>query len=280
VNDEPFVPSDAQAIIDAARAIAVPVSLDPEAGPWTFVIPKDGRLEIPDLAAWRQHPMRKRGTYHPATVDALLDYIEMHHSAEATTIWIDQRAGMVEAVLNDNEQNEANWADHRALLELTPSPEWNYWTLNDQKMLTQEDFAEHLEGGLEEIIEPDGAQMLEIASSFHATSGATFRSAIRLSSGEQQLQYDETVTAGAGTRGDMTVPSRFMLALSPFVGEDPYKLVARLRFRVTGGTLRLGYWLDRPDRARRDALEQIAEQIKTRFPNVYAGTPAPPGQYR
>jgi len=270
------IPSDAAAIIQAARETAKPATLEPELdGPHAFIVPFGARVEIPDLSAWRSRPMRKRGTYFPTTVDALTDYVEQHKT-DGTTIWVNGDAAVVEAVLNDNETSDAGWRDHRALLKLRPSAEWLYWLGNDQKMLSQEDFSEHLEGGLDEILEPDGAEMLEIAHSFHATSGATFRSAIRLASGEQQLQYDETITAGAGRSGDLTVPTRFMLGLSPFVGEDAYKLVARLRFRITGGTLKLGYWLDRPDRARRDALDSIAETIASRLPNVYAGEPAAP----
>lgn len=140
-------------------------------------------------------------------------------------------------------------------------------------MMTQVEFAEHIEAGLEEIIEPEAASMLELAQNFHATTDATFRSSTRLQSGEQRLQYDEEVKASAGASGDMTVPTAFLLGLAPFVGEDPYKLAARLRFRVNGGRLTLGYVLDRPDRVRRDAIEQIAERLGVRFPNSYVGTP-------
>lgn len=273
-------PGDAAAIIEAARETADPATLIGEDGPQAFVIPKDATLEIPDLSAWRAYPYRKRGLYWPGTVQSLIDYVGKHADTDSTTIWIDQDDAVIAAVLNDHAPTEAHWGDHRAILDLKPSPEWLYWTKNDQKLLSQEEFVEHLEAGIDDILEPTGAELLELAQSFHATSGATFRSSIRLASGEQQLQYDETIAATAGARGEVTVPTRFMLGISPFVGEDPYKIVARLRFRVTGGTLRLGYYLDRPDRVRRDALEQIADRIAETFANVYAGVPSAPPSYR
>lgn len=264
---------DAQAIVDAARAISIPYELDPEK-PLAFVIPSDARLEIPQLDAWRSRPTRTRGTYYPATVDSFVAYAIRHATEEHTTVWVHPTSGQIEALLDDNAPGESGWGDHRAVLRLEPTPEWNYWLANDQRLLSQQDFAEHVEGGMGEIVEPDGATMLELAQNFHATSGATFRSSIRLSSGQQQLQYDEEVQASAGTRGDMVVPTKFLLAISPFTGEDPYKLAASLRFRVSGGKLQLGYWLDRPERVQRDAIEQIADKLAARFPNTYIGTAA------
>lgn len=69
--------------------------------------------------------------------------------------------------------------------------------------------------------------------------------------------------------------SLFVLSLSPFVGEDPYRVEARLRHRINSGDLRIGYRLDRPDDVKRDALEQIAKRIRDEFANVYIGEPAP-----
>lgn len=141
-------------------------------------------------------------------------------------------------------------------------------------MQNQEGFAEHIEGGLEEIVTPDAADMLEIAQSFHAVSAATFRSQKRLASGEQQFQYDEELTATAGKTGNLTVPTTILLAVAPFIGEERYKLTARLRFRLSGGKLTLGYILDRPDAVVRDALEGVAERLAAEFPRVFVGEPA------
>lgn len=272
MTDNEIQRGDAQAIIDAARETARPVELDPEK-PLAFVLPDDATLETPDLREWRSRPFRKQGIYMPATVDSFVDYVNAHLDDDDTTIWVHPTSGRIEALLNDNALGHPGWGDHRALLRLEPTPEWLYWIEKDHCLLSQEQFAEHIEGGLNEIEEPPAADMLEIAQSFHATSGATFRSSVRLSSGEQQLQYDREVQATAGARGDMTVPTMFLLAISPFVGEDPYKLAARLRFRVGGGKLQLGYWLDRPDRVQRDAIEQIADRLRGEFAKVYIGTP-------
>ena len=137
----------------------------------------------------------------------------------------------------------------------------------------QEDFALHIEAGLQEIEQPDAADLLEIAQSFHATTGAAFRSAIRLASGEQQFTYEENIEAKAGRSGQLAVPTTFILLVAPFVGEQERQVVAKLRYRISSGRLQLGYKLERPDKIVRDALDSVAEQIGAEFPRVFSGEP-------
>ncbi len=264
--------NDAQAIIEAAREIGQPRDLNPEV-PQAIIVPEGDTLSIPDLRAWRSRPTRKTGTYRPANVESFLDYGKAHET-DATTVWVHPSSGKIIAVLNDNEVADSGWADHRLQLDLQTTPEWNYWNAKDGAMMCQTDFAEHVEGGLDEIEEPEAATVLEIAQSFHATSSAAFRSSTRLQSGEQRLQYDESIDAKAGASGDLTVPTMILLGIAPFIGEDRYKLAARFRFRLSAGKLTLGYKLDRPDRVKRDAIEKIAERLTEEFARVYIGEPA------
>lgn len=261
--------AEATAVARITRASAVPQELNPER-PQALVIPADAALALPDLSQWREAPVRKTGVYRPATVEAFLAYVDTQHDAVGSTIWVHPTSGLVTAVIDDN-GDEPGYGQHRVQLQLTTTPEWDYWQSIDKQMVSQEAFAEHIEGGLEEIAEPDAADMLEIAQSFHATSSSTFRSSNRLGTGEQRLQYDEEVQATAGKTGDLTVPTVILLAIAPFVGEERYKLTARLRFRLNGGRLTLGYLLDRPESIKRDALEGVSERVAAKFPRTYVG---------
>jgi uncharacterized protein YfdQ (DUF2303 family) len=263
--------SDAEAIIQAARESALPTKVtDADVDrAHVFVVPEGAHIEIPDLSAWRDTPTRTTGTYRFATVAAFESYVARHRR-EDTTVWVDP-GGIVTAVIDDAGPKALGWGDHRATLTLRKTPEWIHWTTTDKTMLNQEQFAEHIETGLDEIVEPDGATMLEIAQNFHATTGAAFRSSTRLASGEQRLQYEEEVTARAGATGDMTVPTRFLLGLSPFEGEKPFRLAARLRFRIGNGKLSLGYLLDKPNAVILESLDAIVERLGKAFPNTYVG---------
>lgn len=261
--------TEAAAVAQLARGAAVPKNLDPSK-PQALVVPADARLELPDLSAWRAAPVRKTGVYRPATVDSLIAYVDWQNREDDTTVWVHPTSGLITAVIDDN-GDEPGYRQHRAVLNLTPTPEWVYWTARDGTMLSQEAFAEHVEGGLQQIEQPDAADVLELAQSFHATTSASFRSSIRLASGAQQLRYEEDVEASAGRSGELTVPTTIVLLLAPFLGEAEVQVVARFRFRVAGGKLTLGYKLEQPEKIVRDALEGIADKLGDTFPRVYLG---------
>lgn len=261
---------DAAAIIQVAQEASVPNELDPDK-PLGIVVPAGAELVVPDLSAWRDSPSRKTGFYKPATVEAFSQYVEEHLNEDASTVWVHPTSGKVVAVLDDHHPEDPGWREWHVDLQLAFTAEWLYWVGQDRKMLSQVDFAEHIEGGLEEIAVPDGADLLEIAQTFHMTSSANFRSSIRLSTGQQQFQYDEDGQATAGLTGQLAVPTQIMLVVAPFFGEEPSRINARLRFRLNSGKLTLGYMLDRPDVIVRDALEKVAETLSEKFPHTYVG---------
>ena len=261
--------SEVQAIEDIAFRAAAPNVLDPEK-PLGIVVPAGSHLELPDLSKWRSEPTRKTGIYKPATVEAFSEYVD-RHLTDATTVWVHPTSGKVTAIIDDNGQKVPGWAEHRVDLTLAKTAEWTYWIDNDRKMLSQVEFAEHIEGGLDDISVPDGADLLEIAQTFHMTNGVTFRSSTRLATGQQQFQYDEESKATAGITGQLTVPTNIVLAIAPFFGEERVRIGARLRFRLNDGHLKLGYLLDRPDVVIRDALEKVAETLSVKFPLTYVG---------
>jgi uncharacterized protein YfdQ (DUF2303 family) len=260
------------AVIETAQEAVAPHILDSDH--LYGVRDSSGALVPLDLERFREWPDRPKGTYRPATVEAFIDYVEKHADEEKTTVWVHPTEGKIQAILDDNAPSGSAWRDHRALLELIVTPEWRFWLEHDGKLLSQQEFAEKIEDGVREIIKPDAAEMLEIAQSIQATTDVAFRSKIEIHSGEVQVAYDEKTQATAGKAGQLTVPQTFDLAISPFVGEDPYKITARLRYRAEGGTLRIGYRLDQPERAVRDVLEGIAETVGKKFDRVYMGTPA------
>lgn len=263
---------DAAAIIKTAQEAVEPRALD--ADHLYGVRDASGAIVPLDLERFCEWPNRAKGTYKPATVEAFTNYVEKHADKEKTTVWVHPTEGKIQAILDDNAPNGTAWRDHRALLELIVTPEWNFWLANDGELLSQQAFAEKIEDGVREIIKPDAAEMLEIAQSIQATTDVAFRSKIEIHSGEVQMAYDEKTQATAGKAGQLTVPQTFDLAISPFVDEDPYKITARLRYRAQGGTLRIGYRLDQPERAVRDVLEGIAKTVGEKFDRVYMGTPA------
>ena len=266
-TDAAVIAANAQAAVELKE-----VDLSKE---YVAVIPEGGHLQELDLDRLRPNPRRAEGIVQMQTVGAFQRFVERHDRPEETTLWVDGEEKEVIAVVDDHTNATPGWRRHRAILQLKTTPAWDHWLGRDGRLMSQEDFAEHIEDGLADIVEPDGATMLEIAQSIQGTANANFKSAKRLANGQIGVEYTEEVRATAGTHGDLEIPERFNLGIAPFVGEDAYEVQARLRYRVRNGDLVLGYRLDRPGDVLEDAVGGIADRLGQRFglERVFVGRP-------
>lgn len=258
--------SDADAVIEATMSAVDPARLEP--GVTYSVIVPDGSVQaIIDTDLLLDIPKRTKGNVYLHEGNALAAYVNRFF---ATGIFADAPKATITAVCNGPTEDGPGWGDHRAVLALQHTPEWKLWSCKSGTLGDQVRLAELFEDRIMDIVDPDGATMLELAQSFHASSSARFKSGVRLASGERQFVYEETVEARAGRKGDLTVPERFTLSLAPFVGEEPVTLTARLRFRVNGGDLQIGFVIDRLADVLRDAFTNAVERIEG---ELTTGTP-------
>jgi uncharacterized protein YfdQ (DUF2303 family) len=218
------------------------------------------------------NPRRKRGATTLHDQDSFAKFVTIHKD-DSTLVFADKDYFRLEAVFNAAVVTPG-WADHRAVFALRHTEAWKRWAANDGKLLDQESFAEHIEDSVEDIFDPAGAFMLEIAQTFHAKTGVNFKQAIVLASGQRQFVYEETTTAKAGQTGDVTVPDMLTLGMAPFEGGQPCKVMARLRFRMREGGLAIGYKLVRPKDVLDAAFVDICEWVATDTgKNVLKGKP-------
>lgn len=267
-------PTDAAEIVAVAKQAAAVQEVEPSNN--YVAVDQSGRATVIDLESLRERPDCPRGTYKPADVESFISYVETHKDDAETTIWVHPTEGKVIAVLDDHSAENPAWRQHKVELVLQHSPEWAFWMRTNDELMDQEAFAELLREGLPDIASPDGATLLEIATTIEAKTAVHFRSAVDTSSGEKKFKYDETVEASGSTAadGEVAVPRQFTLVLAPFLGEEAVQVTANLKHRTQGGNLRLGYKLERPERAVEDALNRVAERLDDHFKRVYRGTPA------
>jgi uncharacterized protein YfdQ (DUF2303 family) len=264
---------DASIIEEVTRQAAAVREVQPSKN--YVVVDTDGNATILDLEKLRERPDRTRGIYRPSDVASFTAYLKEHQIDGETTVWVHPTEGSILAIVDDSDGDPQapGWREHKVLLVLEHSQEWLYWEKQDGEMMGQEEFAEFLREGLPDIGKPDGAQLLEIADTFQATTSAQFRSQIDRTSSAVKFAYDETVDATA-VNGEVEIPKQFTLMLAPFLGEEKVEITANLKYKVAGGNLRLGYKLERPEREVEASLERIADQLGKEFPRTYRGTPA------
>lgn len=263
---------EAQTIVDTATRAAEPHQLEP-GKVYAFNTPSG--VHKVDLTGpeYRDVPERKTGTTTVRDVGSFTHYYGKHADNDSE-IYADAERLTVTAVLDAHTETGPRWGGHRLHLDLRESDAWQQWTRSDGTLMSQEKFAEFIEDHLPELIEPDSATMLEIAQSLQATTSVDFQSGHRLQDGQRQLKYVETTQAKAGAKGELTIPEVFTVGLVPFDNSEGYRLTARLRYRISGSELSIGYKLERPKDVQAAAFADVLEQISGDIGvTVMTGTP-------
>lgn len=235
------------------------------------------RVHEIDLTGDQYHtaPKRKTGATVVRDVPSWLTYWTKH-SDSGSEIYASRDALAVTAVLDAHTADAPRFGEHRLKLALKHSDEFAAWHAASGRMMNQEAFAEFLEDHRAAVTEPTAADMVELAQTFQATTRVEFKSSTILASGQRALSYVETVDASAGAKGKLVIPPAFTLALQVFEGAtEADQVTARLRYRINGGNLQLGFVLDQIGDVISAAFTGIAEAIGsgTGRPVLY-GTPA------
>lgn len=283
---------EAAVVADLASAGAPPneKAIDPDATPLVLVRESmgsgDSRVRVLDLQKYATRPERRSGAVEFDEPASFVSYVNEFKDSDETRFYASLVEPQALAILNDDNADldaESNgaWRDHVAMLRLQRTPEWQRWLESDTQMMTQVEFAEFLELNLRDVTEPDAATLIEIARSFTVSSEVQYRSAQRLASGETAFAYDEQHQTSAGGTKSVAVPEAFLLHIAPFRGTPKIDVIARLRYRLRGSALLLGYLIDNPGDIERDGFRSIVEKVgeDIGLPVLY-GRPASPPRER
>lgn len=223
-------------------------------------------------------PMRKRGAVQMNDVASFVSYFNLHKDA-GSHVFASINPPAFTGQLNGHCGLVPGWGDHTVSYACPLAREWVEWTGYSGKQQNQIQFAEFIETHLPDIHgtdgQPTGAELLEVATSFKATSKSNFGSGIRLANGNVDFQFTEETGATAGAKGSIKVPETFFIAVPVFEGGAPYKVEAKLRYRIKDGTLALWYELVRPhvtlEAAFKESWDAIAAGTET---PIWRGKPA------
>jgi len=249
-------------VANLAELAAKPEELEP--GKIYVLAGHDGGQRVMDTDAYAEQPRRPRAREVGVTDFAsFAAYLGKYGEEGETEVMADEVTARISADIDgDNPALGQNGRyDHSVTLNLVHSKEWAAWVNIDGRLMGQEEFAEFIELHALEIVTPNPAEVLEIAQSLQVKRGVSFESATRLADGNVQLGYREETSATAGAAGQLSIPTELHLALAPFHGGEPYKVRAAFRYRLTGGQLKLGIKLLNADQARKEAWDEIAQQV-------------------
>lgn len=262
--------TEAEAVADLARTAYVEEvaasDLDSDLGGRFVIHRTDERTSYLDFEAFAPIPRTKRGEVTVHTIEALKQYAVRHVHEDRSTLWADVPNARLTVVLNDHavevgsEAGSPGWGDHRVGLKLMYSPEWNAWAQKSGQMMPQGAFADFLDERVVDVVEPDGALLLEIAQTFQATTSAKFRQAISRQSNTVKLLWEEDSDARAGTNGDVEIPRELKVRLRPFRGDEPVIVDGRFTYSVKEGKLTLGVKLLNLAEIVETAVARVAEQ--------------------
>lgn len=211
-----------------------------------------------DLEPTLDIPKRARASVLFTETGSLIEYLAAF-ADEGTRVFCDRTAGAFLAVLDyhKTEDGGQRWGEHRARLQLQKTVEWKTFLEKNKQVMTQAAFAEFLEDQTPWIVQPSGAELLEIALNLEQSSKVQFKSQVRLADGRRSFTYQDN-----DTTNNVKVPEIFELSIAPFDGMDAVSVRARLRFRVDGGALKFFYVLINPEMVERRAVESAVEQIE------------------
>lgn len=249
--------TDAETLLNAGMAMALRVNHTGD-GHEFVVLPAGAKLQ--SVENMQKTPARARGTVNLRDMASFIAYVRERCpdvTSESSTLrmygTITPKPGF-RAVFNDHGAALPGWRDDLAVFDCPLSEEWTRWTAKNGTKMDQETFATWIEDNLPDIAEPAAADMLEIARSLEAKKKVNFASGLRLSNGQTQFTYEETIE-GTASKGRITVPEVFALGLPVFENGDRYRVEARLRYRIAdGGKLTMWYDLLRPHKILEDAM--------------------------
>lgn len=176
------------------------------------VILKNSEYSVEDLERFAEHPDRIREVKQFQDLRGFIDYVNDFKNDETVCF-----AGRheIKIIFNYHTKDKASWGSHVAIFKIEKSQRWRIWEEAHNKWMSQKRFADFLDSGLNEIIDPAQAEILTLVKNFRATTSYEFDSEASPCGGEN-LTFRKTTKGGSSKKADLYVPEYITLALQPF----------------------------------------------------------------
>lgn len=199
------------------------------------IVPKETRME--QLEHLLPAPSRVRQVNTFTDVASFLAYFAQFAPGQTPVMFAErnEKGLRVQAVFdyhaNTDGRTQAKWGEHIAVLQLAYDPDFAAWMKANGNFFEQLEFAEFVEDYTHLFVNPDGATMLEVAQELKAHRNVQWQGGQRLSSGQQKLEYSETLNAQT-SRGDVFVPERITVKMQIFAHIPAQELLAAFHWHL------------------------------------------------
>jgi uncharacterized protein YfdQ (DUF2303 family) len=236
-----------------------------------------GHAKLVELDLTDDEPARKAGVVSVVDVASFAAYYAKHSDIDSE-VFADLDRATITAVLDANKNEGPRWQQHRLVLVMQLTEPWKTWTEHDRQFMAQQVFAEFLEDNFRDV-DPAGpvkaADLLTAAQMFEATIKVDYGSASRLTTGAVTVKRIETVEQNTSRKGYLEYPEEVDLLIKPYTDADDEPISARLRHRTPADGLKLGYFLNQPERVRREAVEAVVAKTAAAIARpIMLGRPA------
>jgi uncharacterized protein YfdQ (DUF2303 family) len=273
--ETPAREAESAVILDAGRAIerhrATPKRADVLHGmPYIVLRDENGAERVECLSEQFLRPTFRKGTVKLDDGKSFIAYVERHATGD-TAIYAQQRPARFVAVIDEHPataaagDQEPNWRQFRAEFSPQLSPEWMTWKSHDRQPFdSTEKFAYFLEDNLPDVIEPNGAELMEVALNFRVNQDVRYSAAQRLQDGHLEVAFQNVVEGSSSTAaGKIRIPELFRIEIPVFAGVEShlYKVDARFRYRLKSEGLKLWFELVRPHKVLEQAFLDLWTEI-------------------
>lgn len=204
----------------------------------------------------REKPLRIACRQTFLSAESFVAYYLRYANQDKAIVFACEDSRKIYTVIDAHEKESPDWQDHVASLNLIQSLEFKAWQKMSGQYVIQKKFAEFLEENLDDVIEPSGAAMYEIATNLSSAKATSFRSAVNLQNGNVGLEFVETDTQ------TISIPKTFKIRIPIFENGDLYDLNVRFKYNIDkDGALTICYEIAKQERMLKIAFNDMVEKV-------------------
>ena len=221
-----------------------------------------------------ERPKRNTLTISFKDLDSFCNYVR-DHATEDSSLYLQPNIKKLEfsalACIDDCKRNLPNWRQEKVTYIPETSLEWEEWTKNNKEKMRQEEFALFLEEHLCDIVDDTNGKttaltLLQAVTNLYEVRNVTYGRTVSLSNGMASFEFREE----DGQKGQIQVPTEFVVGIPVFEDGPAYTIRAKLRYRIdrNSGALCLWYELQLINRNFKNAIERQSKAISEKLSNV------------